>query len=107
MTSQTLREARKYEEASEKLISKEERPDFHLTPRAGWMNDPNGFCYYKGQYHLFYQYYPYESKWGPMRLAATFSTGNIFRVPLRRMRPMTGTGVSPVVRWYCRTEGIC
>ena len=66
MTSQTLREARKYEEASEKLISKEERPDFHLTPRAGWMNDPNGFCYYKGQYHLFYQYYPYESKWGPM-----------------------------------------
>ena len=66
MTSQTLREARKYEEASEKLISKEERPDFHLTPRVGWMNDPNGFCYYKGQYHLFYQYYPYESKWGPM-----------------------------------------
>ena len=66
MTSQTLREARKYEEASEKLIGKEERPDFHLTPRAGWMNDPNGFCYYKGQYHLFYQYYPYESKWGPM-----------------------------------------
>ncbi|MCI8796379.1 MAG: glycoside hydrolase family 32 protein [Dorea sp.] len=66
MTSQTLREARKYEETSEKLISKEERPDFHLTPRAGWMNDPNGFSYYKGQYHMFYQYYPYESKWGPM-----------------------------------------
>lgn len=37
MTSQTLREARKYEEASEKLIGKEERPDFHLTPRTGWM----------------------------------------------------------------------
>ena len=66
MTSQTLREARKYEEASEKLIGKEERPDFHLTPRTGWMNDPNGFSYYKGRYHLFYQYYPYESKWGPM-----------------------------------------
>ncbi len=66
MTTQTLREARKYEEASGKLISKEERPDFHLTPRAGWMNDPNGFSYYKGQYHMFYQYYPYESKWGPM-----------------------------------------
>ena len=64
ITSRTLREARKYEEASEKLISKEERPDFHLTPRTGWMNDPNGFSYYKGQYHLFYQYYPYESKWG-------------------------------------------
>ena len=31
MTSQTLREARKYEEASEKMIKKEERPDFHLS----------------------------------------------------------------------------
>lgn len=66
MISQTLREARKYEEVSEKLISERERPDFHLTPRTGWMNDPNGFSYYQGWYHLFYQYYPYESKWGPM-----------------------------------------
>ena len=30
------------------------------------MNDPNGFCYYQGKYHLFYQYYPYESKWDSM-----------------------------------------
>ncbi len=66
MTSQTLREARKYEETFEKLIKEEERPDFHLSPRTGWMNDPNGFSYYKGKYHLFYQYYPFESKWGPM-----------------------------------------
>ncbi len=66
MTSQTLREARKYEEASEKLIKKEERPDFHLSVRTGWMNDPNGFSYYNGKYHMFYQYYPYEPKWGPM-----------------------------------------
>ena len=56
MTSQTLREARKYEEASEKMIKQEERPDFHLSVRTGWMNDPNGFSYYNGQYHLFYQY---------------------------------------------------
>jgi len=66
MTSQTLREARKYEEASEKLINKEERPDFHLSARTGWMNDPNGFSYYDGKYHMFYQYHPYDSKWGPM-----------------------------------------
>lgn len=66
MTSQTLREARKYEEASEKMIKKEERPDFHLSVRTGWMNDPNGFSYYKGQYHMFYQYYPYDTKWGAM-----------------------------------------
>lgn len=66
MTSQTLREARKYEEASEKLIKKEERPSFHLSTRTGWMNDPNGFSFYGGKYHMFYQYHPYESKWGPM-----------------------------------------
>ncbi len=66
MTSQTLREARKYEETAEKMIKKEERPDFHLSVRTGWLNDPNGFSYYRGEYHLFYQYYPYESKWGSM-----------------------------------------
>lgn len=66
MTSQTLREARKYEEASEKLIKKEERPAFHLSARTSWMNDPNGFSYYNGEYHMFYQYHPYDSHWGPM-----------------------------------------
>jgi beta-fructofuranosidase len=30
------------------------------------MNDPNGFSYYKGVYHMFYQYHPYDSNWGPM-----------------------------------------
>ena len=39
----TLREARKYEETFEKMIAEEERPAFHLSPRTGWMNDPNGF----------------------------------------------------------------
>lgn len=66
MTSQTLREARKYEEASEKMIAPEERPAFHLSTRTGWMNDPNGFSWYNGMYHLFYQYNPYDSHWGPM-----------------------------------------
>ncbi len=66
MTSQTLREARRYEEASEKMIKNEERPVFHLSSRTGWMNDPNGFSYYNGQYHMFYQYHPYQTVWGPM-----------------------------------------
>lgn len=66
MNSQILREARIYEEASEKRITKEERPDFHLAARTGWMNDPNGFSYYNGKYHLFYQYHPYSCQWGPM-----------------------------------------
>ena len=66
MTSQALRDARRYEEIYEKDIPQEQRPAFHLTPRCGWMNDPNGFSFYKGSYHMFYQYYPYASIWGPM-----------------------------------------
>lgn len=66
MITQALREAREYEAAFEKNIKKEEKPDFHLSPRIGWMNDPNGFSFYEGKYHLFYQYYPYDSHWGPM-----------------------------------------
>ncbi|TDD99358.1 glycoside hydrolase family 32 protein [Flavobacterium cellulosilyticum] len=42
------------------------RPDFHFTPQKNWMNDPNGMVYYAGEYHLFYQYNPNESVWGPM-----------------------------------------
>ena len=70
MTSQTLWEARKYEEAFGKTISPQERPDFHLSPRTGWMNDPNGFSWHDGKYHMFYQYHPYDSYWGPMHLGA-------------------------------------
>lgn len=33
---------------------------------GGWMNDPNGFSWFKGYYHMFYQYYPYAAEWGPM-----------------------------------------
>ena len=31
----------------------------HLKVPDNWVNDPNGFIYYKGYYHLFYQYFPY------------------------------------------------
>ena len=43
-----------------------EKPVFHVTPPVGWMNDPNGFSVYGGNIHLFYQFYPYDTKWGPM-----------------------------------------
>ena len=66
MNSQTLREARKYEEAMEPTVQETERPAFHLCARIGWMNDPNGFSFYMGKYHMFYQYYPYSTSWGPM-----------------------------------------
>ncbi|MCH7408247.1 glycoside hydrolase family 32 protein [Belliella sp. DSM 111904] len=42
------------------------RPQFHFSPEANWMNDPNGMVYYEGEYHLFYQYHPEGNTWGPM-----------------------------------------
>lgn len=38
----------------------------HLKAPDNWVNDPNGFIYYKGYYHLFYQYFPYGPRWGTM-----------------------------------------
>lgn len=47
-------------------IDEKEKPLFHVTPETGWMNDPNGFSVYQGKVHLFYQFYPYKTEWGPM-----------------------------------------
>ena len=38
----------------------------HLKSPSNWINDPNGFIYYKGKYHLFYQHFPYAPVWGRM-----------------------------------------
>lgn len=42
------------------------RPALHFSPRTGWMNDPNGLHYKNGEWHLFYQYHPHSTQWGPM-----------------------------------------
>lgn len=49
-----------------KLNNDRYRLGYHVSAPAGWINDPNGFCYYKGYYHIFYQYHPYSADWGPM-----------------------------------------
>lgn len=51
---------------AESAYTEAHRPQFHFTPPAMWMNDPNGLVYFEGEYHLFYQFYPDDTVWGPM-----------------------------------------
>ena len=51
---------------AQQLYHEQYRPQIHFSPRAHWMNDPNGMVYNDGAYHLFFQYYPGATVWGPM-----------------------------------------
>ncbi|WP_077622426.1 glycoside hydrolase family 32 protein [Sediminibacillus massiliensis] len=62
----TLERANNYIKKSSNQVKQGYRHHYHLMAPIGWINDPNGFIYYKGEYHLFYQYYPYKAEWGPM-----------------------------------------
>ena len=53
-------------EQAKKVQESKWYPKYHVAPPVGWLNDPNGFSYYKGEYHIFYQYHPYSVNWGPM-----------------------------------------
>jgi beta-fructofuranosidase len=52
-----------------KLAADPLRPQYHLLPAHNWMNDPNGPIFYRGRYHMFYQYNPQAAVWGNMNWA--------------------------------------
>lgn len=59
-----LKKARKY--IANNTIDQSKKCRVHLTPETGWLNDPNGFSYFAGKYHMFYQFNPYSTKWDSM-----------------------------------------
>lgn len=58
----TLNNANKY--VADNRLKVGIKPTFHLTGEIGWINDPNGFSFYKNKYHLFYQHNPYDVQFG-------------------------------------------
>ena len=40
------------------------RTRFHVLPPTGWLNDPNGLCWYQGKYHFYFQYAPFSPEGG-------------------------------------------
>lgn len=86
------------------------RPQFHFTPAKNWMNDPNGLVFYKGEYHLFYQYNPFGDTWGHMSWGHGVSHDMVHwkQLPVALMEEdaiMIFSG-SVVVDWH-NTSGLC
>ncbi len=87
------------------------RPQFHFTPPKNFMNDPNGLVYYKGEYHLFYQYNPQGTEWGHMSWGHAVSTDMLHwknlpvAIPEAAGQYMIYSG-SAVVDWH-NASGLC
>lgn len=64
--SDLLNRARAFEAERLPAVSAGLLPRFHVTGGIGWLNDPNGFSLYRGEYHLFFQYNPYDIHWSTM-----------------------------------------
>ncbi|MFV0467209.1 MAG: glycoside hydrolase family 32 protein [Lachnospiraceae bacterium] len=73
------------------------RHKFHIMPPVGWLNDPNGLCYYKGWHHVFFQYSPTDPSggmkcWGHYR-SKDLCTWQYLGVPFLPDQPQDKDGV--------------
>lgn len=63
---------------AQKKVRTEYRPLIHAAPPVGWINDPNGLAFFQGEYQLYCQYHPYDTRWGPMHWGC-WSSRNLAR----------------------------
>ena len=63
----------KNQEYRDEVASDPRRLRFHLMPKTGWLNDPNGLCQMNGIYHIFYQYTPFETT-GEIKMWGHYTT---------------------------------
>ncbi len=70
---------------------------YHFTPKHGWLNDPNGLAYFKGQYHLCYQYCPslppVRDKWWGHAVSADLLTWEEIEPALKPDTPADENGI--------------
>ena len=82
------------------------RQDFlHLKAPENWINDPNGFIYFKGRYHLFYQHFPYAPMWGTMHWGHAVSD-DLVHWSHEKIAPVPNKGLRPKrsFLWKCSGE---
>lgn len=65
-TGYSVERANEYIEANYQNVNQKYRYRYHALAPIGWVNDPNGFVQFRGEYHLFYQYNPYSALWDTM-----------------------------------------
>lgn len=76
LTEELLKQVELQERNKEEVEKDKFRLRFHLMPPVGWLNDPNGLCYWKGWYHVFFQYAPFHAE-GGLKLWGHYRSQNL------------------------------